>query len=351
MTAVACVLGLAVSSSAAHAQKRIGAKPAAIRPAKASRTALKPYKRPPSVKRLLGSYQQRRATQPSIRNAQKLKFEGVGKRDVYNPTAPFRIDGKNVLAARVESRHSETDSQVRFFVQHGKVWKPLKGAPTYKMQDPFVAKVKGQTVLGGVETSPAPGGGLQYKTVFYRGDSLGGMKRFAEGPSGMKDIRIAPYGDKVLVLTRLQGGEGGRGKIGMTVVNSLEELNATNIAKAPIIHSQFRDVEWGGANEIRPLGGSKFGVLGHIASFDKAGDRHYYPTAFVIDAKSGAVSPHRILLERADLKGGLAGASKRADLKDVLFSGGLKGNTLYVGAGDAEVHTVQIANPFRGLNP
>lgn len=311
-----------------------------------------PYVRPPSAKRLLTAYRQRRANGERATNGKKLTFEGVGKRDVYNPTAPFRIDGKNVLAGRVESRNSETDTQVRFFVQHGKVWKPLKGAPSYKMQDPFVAHVNGQVVLGGVETTKAPNGGLQYRTVFYKGTTLGGMKRFAEGPVGMKDIRLAPYGDRILVMTRPQGEIGGRGKIGVTVLDKLSDLNPATIAKAPIIRSQFRNSEWGGANEIKPLGGSRFGVIGHIARFDGAGNRHYYPTAFVIDAASGTVSPHRILLERADLPAGLKGASKRPDLRDVLFSGGLTAkNTLYVGAGDAEVYSVKIANPFAGLKP
>jgi hypothetical protein len=311
-----------------------------------------PYVRPPSAKRLLSAYRQRRAKGERATNAKKLHFEGVGKRDVYNPTAPFRIDGKNVMAARVESRNSETDTQVRFFVQHGNAWKPLKGAPSYKMQDPFVAKVNGQVVIGGVETTKRPNGGLQYRTVFYKGTTLGGMKRFAEGPVGMKDIRLAAYGDRILVMTRPQGERGGRGKIGVTVLDKLEDLNPASIANAPIIRSQFREKDWGGANEIKPLGGSRFGVIGHIARFDGAGNRHYYPTAFVIDAASRTVSPHRVLLERADLPGGVKGASKRPDVRDVLFSGGLTAkNTLYVGAGDAEVYKVKIANPFAGLKP
>ncbi|MGZ3687585.1 MAG: DUF1861 family protein, partial [Bdellovibrionota bacterium] len=69
---------------------------------------------------------------------------------------------------------------------------------------------------------------------------------------------------------------------------------------------------------------------------------------------TGSASPMKILLERSDLPQGLAGKSKRPDLKDVLFSGGLVRHpdataTLYVGAGDAEVHRVDIPDPFGGI--
>lgn len=56
----------------------------------------------------------------------------------------------------------------------------------------------------------------------------------------------------------------------------------------------------------------------------------------------------KILLRRSQLP---PGASKRPDLADVLFSGGLvrgEGGTavLYVGAGDAEAYRVSIPDPF-----
>lgn len=58
----------------------------------------------------------------------------------------------------------------------------------------------------------------------------------------------------------------------------------------------------------------------------------------------------RILLTRSQLP---PGASKRPDLQDVLFSGGLIRHEdgtaeLYVGAGDAEVYRVLIPDPFAG---
>lgn len=46
-------------------------------------------------------------------SVEKLVFSGVGKRDVYNITAPFVHDGEEVILGRVEERDSEF-SQVFF---------------------------------------------------------------------------------------------------------------------------------------------------------------------------------------------------------------------------------------------
>ncbi len=305
-----------------------------------------------SASLLLRRYRaQRRAGKPP--RGQRLRFSGIGGRDVYNPTRPFVIGGRRVLAARVESRSSETDSRVVFFEQGRSGWRAIEGAPSLALQDPFVSAIGDEVVIGGVEVQEAAGGKLRYRTVFHRGRSLGSLERFAAGPWGMKDIRIAPLADgRLLVLTRPQGARGGRGKIAYTVVGSLDRLTPQALSRGRIIEGQFLDAEWGGANEVVPLGGDRFGVLGHIARYDARGDRHYYPVAFTIDARRGVVSELRTLVERRDLAGGLAGASKRSDLRDVLFSGGLDRHgdgtaTLYVGAGDAEVHAVRIADPFR----
>lgn len=286
---------------------------------------------------------------------EKLSFIGVEGRDVYNPTAPFRssFGGKSVevIAGRVESRDSEASEAV-FFEKVGDLWQPLKGAPTFKLQDPFVARVGEDLVVGGVETFPKDGGGLGYRTVFYRGKSLSDLKPFAKGPEGMKDIRLLPLpSGKLLILSRPQGAVGGRGKIAMTTVGDLSGLTPENILKATVYRDLFTSEEWGGANELHLLKNGKVGVLGHIAKFDAEGNRHYYPMAFAIDPATGNRSPMKILLERSRLP---AGAAKRPDLQDVLFSGGLVrlpgGKAqLYVGAGDAEVYRADIADPFSEL--
>lgn len=287
--------------------------------------------------------------------AQKLIFEGVDGRDVYNPTAPFeaKLRGRKleVLAARVEPRSSEA-SEAMFFEGTVGRWRPLAGAPVFKLQDPFFTKVGGELIVGGVETFPEKGGGLGYRTVFYRGKDLAGLKPFAHGPDGMKDIRLItlPSG-RILVLTRPQGKVGGRGKIAMTMIDDLGSLGPDVISRATVQEGLFAPEQWGGANEMHVLSNGLVGVLGHIASFDEKGDRHYYPMAFALDPETGRRWPMRMLLKRSQLP---PGASKRPDLEDVLFSGGLvrgEGGTaeLYVGAGDAEVYRVSIPDPFIGF--
>ncbi len=315
---------------------------------------------------MLGEYQKSRThTSAHNRDTEKLQFAGVGKKDVYNPSAPFKIAVKKgskteeitVLAGRVESRHSETDTQVRLFSKSkdGK-WRPIAGAPAWDMQDPFVTKIGKTTVIGGVKTFPNGKGGLSYKTVFYKGESLEDLavsskaEPFAAGPNGMKDIRLFELDDgKIAMLTRPQGGDAGPGKIAYKKIDSLDQLNAEEILSAKMLTNLFTEGEWGGANELSELPGGRVGVLGHVARFGPEGERHYYPMSFVLDPKTGEYGPMKILLERKDL--GPLGETKRPGLEDVLFSGGLKrlgdnSAELFVGAGDAETYKTVIPDPF-----
>lgn len=295
--------------------------------------------------------EEHRRLRPPVRFAGELAFEGTGGKDVYNPTAPFAIGGRAVLAARVESADRETDSEIVFFEGGPLRWRPVPGAPRLALQDPAVARVGGELVVAGVEVWGEEGA-LSWRTVFHRGASLGALRPFAAGPDGMKDIRLAELDDgRVLVLTRPQGARGGRGKIGATVIAGLDALTPAAIDAAPLLEGQFADDEWGGANELVRLDARTLGVLGHVACFDPAGARHYYPIAFTLDAVTLRPSPLRILFERADLPGGVDGPAKRPDLRDVLFSGGIVRGagglaTVYVGAGDKVVYAVEIPDPF-----
>ncbi len=307
----------------------------------------------PAVAAPLDSYLTRHRESKTRVTGEKLNFIGVEGRDVYNPTAPFKTshEGKEVevIAARVESRDSESAETV-FFQKSDGQWKPLSGAPVFKTQDPFVTRIGADLVVGGVETFPKPGGGLGYRTVFRRGKDISSLEVFATGPEGMKDIRLLPLpGGKILVLTRPQGATGGRGKVAMTVIENLKGLTPDAIGKATIYEDLFVAEEWGGGNELHLLKNGMVGVLGHVAKFDAEGNRHYYPMTFALNPETGHRSSMKILLERSELP---AGASKRKDLQDVLFSGGLVRRAdgtaeLYVGAGDAEVYRVNIADPFQ----
>lgn len=296
---------------------------------------------------LLQEYQDKKST---ILNPVKLSFSGVGDKDVYNISAPFRIDGVTVIAGRVESRDSE-HSEIHFFVEQNGTWIPKEGAPVFTLQDPFFTFIHGELVLGGVEIFPHPAmdNALMWRTVFRKGKSLNGLSPFFTGPDAMKDLRLVELASgEIGVFTRPQGEKGGRGKIGFTKASSLAGVTVELVNDAPLLADQFIDAEWGGANEPHILNNGLVGVLGHVASFDEAGDRHYYPMVFALDPQTGEFSDMELIAVRAEFQ---PGETKRPDLADVVFSGGLVRHSdgtadLYAGISDAEAHRITIRDPF-----
>lgn len=283
----------------------------------------------------------------------KIKFDlgEADTRDIYNITAAFTWNGETIIGGRVEARDSE-DSEVVFFKQEEDgVFRPRKGYPTYRLQDPFLAIIHEELVIGGVEIydDPLKPGTLAYRTIFLKGKTLDSLERFAKGPERMKDIRLLQLKeDKILVFTRPQGEIGGRGTIGYTVINKLEELTVENIEKAVLLDKQFIKEEWGGANELHLLKNGLIGVLAHVAKFDEQGDRHYYSSTFAFNVETGEYTPMKLIAIRANFADG---AYKRPDLLDVIFSGGLvreeNGKArLYCGVSDAEAHVITIEDPF-----
>jgi hypothetical protein len=283
-------------------------------------------------------------------SAHKLTFSGVGQRDVYNIAAPFELDGRQVIAGRVESREVEHSEIVFFAVAHG-IWQPIPAAATFPgLQDPCITFIGGEIVLGGVRFPvTVADGSTGWRMEFYRGTSLNNLKLFLEGPDKMKDIRLVELADEQIgVLTRPQGAKGGRGKIGFLTVPSLEAIAAGAIQKAPLFGGQCRDDEWVGANEAHRLQNGMIGVLGHIAHFDEQEHRHYYAMVFCVDPRTGRATSPEIIANRSDFPDGPA---KRPDLVDVMFSGGLvrQGNgtaTLYAGLSDVEAGCVLLIDPF-----
>lgn len=283
-------------------------------------------------------------------NSSKIKFVlRQEKKDIYNITPPFSSDGKTWIAGRVESRDNEY-SRIGFFEEGDGEWVEAETEPII-LQDPFVTRIRGELILGGVEVfdDEENPGRLNYRTVFYRGDGIWNLTRFASGPDRMKDIRLCEMEDgRILAFTRPQGEKGGRGKIGWCLLDGLEELTEEKLNQAVLMEEQFMPEEWGGANQLHRIGGRKIGVLSHIARFDEEGNRHYYSTAFCFDPETGEYGPMKMIAERKYFQ---PGPSKRPDLEDVIFSGGLLrlGNgkaELYCGVGDAEGQKAIIDDPF-----
>jgi hypothetical protein len=302
--------------------------------------------KPQSVKSLLKNYKK------TTRKVRKLKFSGVGNRDVYNVAAPFKFKRSYYLLGRVESREEETGTKVMFFrrPKNSQVWHVDEKCPIFDLQDPFIIKLNNTFVVGGIEIKQlANRQYLRYRTVFYRGKDPHNLRRFGNSPWGMKGIRfIALPDNQVLVFTRPQGKKGRRGKIGCTVIDSLNKLKPRTLSRAEIIGGQFSRGEWGGVNEVHFLRDGKIGILGHIAKFGKDKKKYYYPITFSLDFEMGAFSKIKIIAKREELP---KGEAKRGDLYNVIYPGGLLRNSkgsakLYVGVSDAEAYELTIDDPF-----
>lgn len=286
---------------------------------------------------------------PKIYDAKKIKIRGIAGENIYNPTVPFKFDNETYIIGRAENIEKEV-SYVRFFKKLKSTYVLDKTFPYYKLEDPFISKIKNYYVLGGVDAKINKFGKWKWKTVFYFGKDLRKLRRLSEGPMGMKDIRLIElHNGKIGVLTRPQGKTGGRGKIGYFEIDSLKELTPKRIARAKLIKNFFAKGEWGGANAPVILKTGKIGVLGHIAKFDRRGYRYYFPITFAFDPNTRKSSTMRIIAKRSDFP---KGESKRPDLYNVIFPGGIireKNNkaTIYAGIADAETHRITINDPFK----
>lgn len=319
--------------------------------------------------------------------SERLRFTGVEGVDFYNPSGTFaaKVGGKSedVVAVRTESRDSE-HSTVYFFAKSADgSWARIPAVkPIRDLQDPFYFELGPKLYLGGVRVVWDAAGTkvTSYYTEFFEieGRDLSKIKSAGRGPDGMKDIRMSLAKDgRVLVLTRPQSGDpatGGRGKVGVLVVEDFASVTPEKVASAPIIQNLWHSNEqWGGANKILQI--SERGealVLGHVAYFGekqpgaKETDRNYYPILFIVDINSGALVPFKtapgeessfvVLTRRGQLE--RLTDAKRDDLSNVMFSSDLKssGNgtvTLMAGIGDAFVMqtTAKMDPTLVALNP
>lgn len=280
----------------------------------------------------------------------KLVFQGIDDRDIYNICAPFVFKGERLIAGRVEHRNCEC-AEIVFFREEEKGWKPHPEAPILRaLQDPCVTLDGDTLIVGGVKYPiPMADGTMGWKMEFWKGTSLSNFNRFLIGPEKMKDIRLKPLSDgRVAIMSRPQGGVAGMGKIGFTIAEDWNTVTPQLIADAPVYEHLFRKDEWGGANELHLLENGQLGVLGHIAYLTTGDVRHYHAMVFMIELETGKATTPRIIARRMDFP---EGPSKRPDLVDVIFSGGLVRHadgraTLYAGLSDAEAGWLNMVDPF-----
>ncbi|MDP2425818.1 MAG: DUF1861 family protein [Candidatus Izemoplasmatales bacterium] len=298
---------------------------------------------PTAIEELLQTYRQTK----NIHQTAKLEMLGVEGCDVYNISHEFMWKGELYIAGRIEARNTEV-SRIGFFKHlHGYTYEVIKPSLPM-MQDPCIDIINGELIVGGTEIYATPEGHISHwNTSFYRGTSFDSLVKFAQAPYKMKDVRFIQT-DRIHLFSRPQGGVAGPGKIGYTFVDSLDEITPEVITQAPILSTQFPDHSWGGVNQVLELSNGLLGIVGHIATMSTGDVRHYYGMVFAFNPLTRQSTKVKIICERSDF---LPGSSKRPDLEDVVFLGGMVRHsnqlaTIYTGLSDAEAHCAIIPDPF-----
>ncbi|MFC6177679.1 DUF1861 family protein [Companilactobacillus huachuanensis] len=274
----------------------------------------------------------------------KIEFKGVDGFDVYNTSICFELNHETMIAGRVEKRNSEK-SETRIFKKVDENKFELLPEFSLSLQDPFITVInKDEIVLGGVQVDWTVPEKPVWRTEFYRlYDDLHAELLF-RGPLKMKDIRLLELNNnRILMLTRPQGGEASFGKIGILIRSKISEFEEEEIENAPLLKNNFEEGTWGGANQITQVSDNVVKVIGHIA--EKINNKlHYYSISFFVDLMAQKIFNEHIIAERKDF---LAGPTKRDDLADVVFTSGINEDStgkqwLLCGTSDCEEQCIEV---------
>ncbi len=279
------------------------------------------------------------------------QFYGAEGYDVYNPTVPFNLDGKLIMGCRVEKRDHEF-SETMFYEKREQAWYLIEGVSLPRLQDPSVAFVDDEIVIGGIE--------YPVKTLykgkvyeegwiqqFYKGKDLYSLKKFFTGPAQMKDIRLCQLSDgRVVFFTHPLD----RKWIGVAIFDNLSDVTPEALEDAEVFPGHILDGEWGGANQVLELRGGIIGIIGHKSFMTAEQDEpmlHYNSVALTYDVNTGTASYPKIIATRSMFP---PTESKWRKVEDVLFTSGIirEGSKarLYTGISDCCIGSVLIDYPF-----
>ena len=205
-----------------------------------------------------------------VYDSARLTFTGIDGFTVYNCSIPFTWDGKDYIYGRVEKRDQWARSWVRLFEKTGKdQYTLVPGHMIYQLEDPYIADIQGEFVLGGTHVVKKSGKIDTLYGYFYRGTHIDDLEYFTTGPRGMKDIRLVDRKDGTIgVFSRprneaVKAKYGSESMIGFTTIRSLDELTDEVIENATPIEGIFANGEWGGCNQVYLLAGGRLGIIGH----------------------------------------------------------------------------------------
>lgn len=290
-----------------------------------------------------------------------LTFDGVEGYDVYNCSIPFTWEGKTYIFGRVERREDFANSVTFLFEEVGRDhYAPVEGAVTYPIEDPHVAIINGEIILGGTHVRKRRGEIDTFYGYYYRGKDPRFLDHFTCGPANMKDIRLLqlPEG-RVGVFTRSRGQEiadqyRSEAIVGYVVLNSVDELDETIVDKAKVIPELFSEAEWGGCNQCYLLRDGRIGVVGHRCYKEPAPQAElqvYMNISFIFDPNTFEVTDMKVIGDKPSYP---ATPHMLPYLEDCAFTTGIvmreDGRAdLYSGLGDVMEGRIVIDPPFGDL--
>ena len=194
-----------------------------------------------------------------IYDSSVLTFNGIdSKLDVYNCSIPFISGGKKYIFGRVEPHDAWASSHTYLFCETAPdVYDRVKEFDRLELEDPFIAIIGGELILGGVHVVKTSGEPVSYSTYFYRGTSPEDLKYFTTGPAMMKDIRLVEMPNGIGIFSRPNGF------IGFTEIKNLDELDEKVINNAEII-DLIENHGYGGCNQCYYLDSGLIGIIGHM---------------------------------------------------------------------------------------
>lgn len=276
-----------------------------------------------------------------------VALHGLDGLDGYNPSAPIRDGTSTYVLVRVEPRNVSFSSwSVPFRQVSPSEWEVTLDLPMLRLEDPFVSVIHGELVVGGVRIISRLRDTCMWETVFFRGRHLSDLQEFARSPLAMKDVRLIELENgRVGVFTRPWGDRENSRHIGYTELNSLDDLNHTALAHAPVLPTQPVQGQWWGANAVYALPNGTLGVLAHMA-YVVEHQRHYYAVTFVFDRfRREIVEGPAILAERACFP---VYDARDPSLEDVIFPAWIDRDAglLYAGLSDAAIGVLPVRDPF-----
>lgn len=290
----------------------------------------------------------------------------------YNPSAIWTTEDKtgkphDIMYVRVEpdianSKESHLGKTVSrpYIVDVNDFTRPLE--PYYDAEekigeDPALTRINRHLANGAIENiwllscvdarpkAFKPNELRSLYTRFYAGKSLDTLEHVANGPLGMKDIRIAqgsPDSTELHVYGRPRLSET-NGNITHTTIASIEDLDAEVILNAPYIDERiFPSIKgvWGGINDAVQVGPNRYVLACHRAWRTSEHGVHYEAALFGQDMRKRGVVDLGVLATSGDFPKGKVKNNEGKDLHDVVFTGGgYNGGLDYMtfGVGDGSI--------------